>query len=112
MQEGNFKNTIVLKNIPSNIIEEAIIVLKENKKAWKLEKVKNKENKTTKEIKPMSKDYVVSEAEMIVSNYISEMKEEKEKPKEQETLKYKRLKRYAYITTAILLIQALCNLIS
>ena len=49
---------------------------------------------------------------MIDSNYISEMKEEKEKPKEQETLKYKRLKRYAYITTAILLIQALCNLIS
>ena len=33
MQEGNFKNTVVLKNIPSNIIEEAIIVLKENKEA-------------------------------------------------------------------------------
>ena len=30
METSNLKNTVILKSIPSNIIEEAIIVLKKN----------------------------------------------------------------------------------
>ena len=36
MESSNLKNMVVLKNIPSNIIDEAIVVLKSNKKAKKL----------------------------------------------------------------------------
>lgn len=32
MDVSNMKNIIVLKNLPSNLVEEAIVVLKENKK--------------------------------------------------------------------------------
>ena len=32
MEESRTKNTIVLKNLPSNMIEEAIVIFKENSK--------------------------------------------------------------------------------
>ena len=32
MEESKLKNMVVLKNLPSNLVEEAIIVLKSNKK--------------------------------------------------------------------------------
>ena len=37
MNPNQMKNMIVLKNIPSNIVEEAIIILKNNKKIKSLE---------------------------------------------------------------------------
>ena len=37
MEASNLKNMVVLKNLPSNIVDEAIIVLKTNKKAKKLQ---------------------------------------------------------------------------
>ena len=46
METSNLKNMVVLKNLPSNIVDEAIIVLKTNKKAKKLQKIE-KNNKTT-----------------------------------------------------------------
>ena len=43
MRESNLKNIVVLKNLPSNFIEEAFVILKSNKAAMKLEKIeKNK----------------------------------------------------------------------
>ena len=39
METSNLKNMVVLKNLPSNIVDEAIIVLKTNKKAKKLQKI-------------------------------------------------------------------------
>ena len=44
METSNLKNMVVLKNLPSNIVDEAIIVLKTNKKAKKLQKIE-KNNK-------------------------------------------------------------------
>ena len=35
METSNLKNMVVLKNLPSNIVDEAIIVLKANKKTKK-----------------------------------------------------------------------------
>ena len=37
MNTGNLKNIVVLKDLPSNLVEEAIVVLKENQKIQKLE---------------------------------------------------------------------------
>ena len=50
MEENKMKNLIVLKNLPSNIIEEAFIVLKDNKKVKNIEytnkfTLENKEDK-------------------------------------------------------------------
>lgn len=105
MKGENFKNTIVLKNIPSNIIEEAIIVLKESEEAWKFEKIdKNKTHEGVK--KPIKKDYIVKEAELIVSDYIKKVeKNSKERNEKDRNLKYKRLLKYAYFTTGIMILQ-------
>ena len=113
MEQSNFKNTIVLKNIPSNIIEEAIIVFKENKKAWKLEKVDNRKNIMDASLKPIKKDYVVKEAELIVSEYVKEIgNQNKIRNIKNKNIKYKRLKHYAYFTTFLLLLQMIMNLIN
>ena len=39
MSQGNLKNMVVLKNLPSNIVEEAIVILKSNKKIRQVEKI-------------------------------------------------------------------------
>lgn len=85
---------IILRNLPSNMIEEAYIVFKDNIKIHKLEKVEK--NKTIiKNEKIESKEYIVKEAEMIIQDYISKIEKKEyeignlnKKIKE----KYKRLK--------------------
>ena len=42
METSNIKNMVVLKNLQSNIVDEAIIVLKPNKKAKKIQKIPSK----------------------------------------------------------------------
>ncbi len=48
MNHEGLKNIVLLKDLPSNIIEEAIIVLKENKKIHKYQKIIDKQNKEIK----------------------------------------------------------------
>ena len=62
MEASKLKNMVILKNLPSNLVEEAIVILKENKKVKKLEKIdKNKKTEYKRENK---KDYVLKEAEL------------------------------------------------
>ena len=107
----NFKNTIVLKNIPSNLVEEAIIVLKENKKAKKLQKIEN--SKSTKNNQTgIEKDYIVKEAELVISNYVKDKESEVEEVTQKiKHTNYMRLKKYAYIATAIIIIQLLVSIL-
>ena len=79
METSNLKNMVVLKNLPSNIVDEAIIVLKANKKTKKLQKIENKKILENQENKK-DKEYILKEAEMIVNNYISKI-ENKENDK-------------------------------
>ena len=88
------KNMIILKNLPSNLVEEAFVVFKDNVKIHKIEKVENSK-KNGKSEKPKPKDYIVKEAEMVVNDYISKIENRdyllgKGKMDMQE--KYKRLK--------------------
>ena len=50
MNQSALKNMVVLKNLPSNIVEEAIIILRANKKIKQNEKIdknfKEKEEST------------------------------------------------------------------
>ena len=66
MEASNLKNMVVLKNLPSNIVDEAIIILKNSKKIKKLEKVENNKTTNKKEKQTTQKDYILKEAEMLV----------------------------------------------
>jgi hypothetical protein len=110
MESSKMKNMLVLKNLPSNLVEEAIIILKSNKKVKKLEKI-DKTNKVNEigDVKK-EKDYVIKEAEMLVSSYISKLEnnnQKKECRKVKESKKYTKLRRYAYIASFIIIIQSI-----
>ncbi len=108
METSNMKNMVVLKNLPSNLVEEAIVILKSSKKAKKLEKIEK--NNQYEKAEPIKQDYVLKEAEMLVSSYLSRIEDNAEQKKcknIKNNKKYIRLKRYAYLSSIIVLIQAL-----
>ncbi len=108
MEASNLKNMVVLKNLPSNIVDEAIIVLKTNKKAKKLQKIE-KNNQVDKEEK-RDKDYILKEAEMLLNSYISkvEIKDiKKDNVSQKQKNRYEKLKKYSIATTVLCIIQAI-----
>lgn len=116
MEESKLKNMVVLKNLPSNLIEEAIVILKANKKVKKLEKVdkdrKNESNKIQNDVN--KKDFVVKEAELVVYSYISEIENNNKKDKQkkmEQTRKIRRLKNYAYLSSLIIFLQLMLLII-
>jgi len=62
------KNMVILKNLPSNIIEEAFVILKPNKKIKPIKPVESNLNR--------EEDYIVKEAENVISNYITNVENE------------------------------------
>ena len=68
MASGIPKRIVVIKDIPSNFIEEAILILKSDP-ASNVEK-----GKGTSRRKKIDEDYLVKEAELIVNSYIKESK--------------------------------------
>ena len=112
MEESKLKNMVVLKNLPSNLIEEAIVILKANKKVKKLEKIDKQKRNEKEEAKTTNtkKEFIVKEAEMVITSYISKIEEKSKKKnieKKEYTKKLKRLKNYAYISSIIVILQAL-----
>ena len=101
MDIENMKNMIVLKNLPSNIVDEAIVILKPNikLKSLNIPEKNSVKNKKSKEIKSKnSKKYIINEAEMLVSNYISKIENEKKnvsKVNKKIENKYKRVRALA-----------------
>lgn len=93
MDKENIKNIIILKNLPSNLIDEAIMVIKDKKKTKDFnysdleteqeeynEKhkviqgyMKEEDLKKIEKIKKENRKYVIKEAEMVVTNYINKM---------------------------------------
>jgi hypothetical protein len=63
---GKSKKIIVIKDIHSNLFEEAILVLKEEKEEE--EKLKSSSKPDTKD------DFILKEAELIINNYIKDNK--------------------------------------
>ena len=108
METSKLKNMLVLRNLPSNLVDEAIIVLKSNKKIKKLEKIE-KNRGTSLEKTKKDKEYILKEAEMIVNEYMSkiENKDKKEIFNKEAKIKYKKLRKYAIVTTIICAIQTI-----
>ena len=75
------KSTIVLKNMNSNLIEEAIIVFRDNVKLREKQLIKGEE--TDEKINETEK-IIIDEAEHVILNYINEY-EKKEKQKVEKT---------------------------
>lgn len=93
MNTGGMKNIVILKDLPSNLVEEAIVFLKENQKLKKPELIdveaKSKNAKTTSKTEKNPKDYIVNEAQMLIADYISKV----ENSHKNEEFPYKKLKK-------------------
>ena len=105
MERNQMKNIVVLKNLPSNLVEEAIVILKSKKNAKKLEyidkldNIKNKDNNENKE------NYIIREAESVITNYINIMeKKDKKENSVEANKKYRNLKIYSIIVTVGLIL--------
>lgn len=81
------RNMIRIKDVPSNTIEEAIIILKENKRVKKFESL-NKFKNVDSDISE-DNNYVIKEAELIISDYLKSTENKNDK---QQSKKIKRLK--------------------
>lgn len=91
MEDNKLKNIVVLKNLPSNIVEEAIVVLKQNK--VKLPEYTPKKERP--EGKDASREYILKEAQMVISDYLGTIENHKMVIGKKSTAlekKYKRLR--------------------
>lgn len=98
MQKNKLNNIIVLKDMASNFVEEAIVVLKPNIELKREEKdykskLENGENKNKS---------IIKEAEFIIENSLKNMKEkENENAKKDLEKRYKKLKKIVYALLVI-----------
>ena len=109
METSKLKNMVVLKNLPSNIVDEAIIILKANKKVKKLQKIEQNKNLISNENNKKDKEYILKEAEMLVNNYISKIENNDKKRifNKEANEKYNKLKKYAIAITIMSILQAI-----
>ena len=100
MEKGQMKNIVVLKNLPSNLVDEAIVILKPNKMARRLEYIDKKETKEKSTKQQNEKDYIIKEVENVISNYINTINEKENLHKKSIINKrYKTLKIYSIVAT-------------
>ncbi len=136
MKTDIMKNVIILKNLPSNLIDEAIVIVKDKKKIKDInysefikdggEKFSSSANRQTsnrviqgymkeedlkklEDTKKEERKYVIKEAEIVVTNYLSKidnkMPEKKIKRLEKS---YKRAKKMSIILGIISVISIIC----
>ena len=107
---NNLKNMLILKDLPSNLIEEAYIVLNPNLKLQNNAIKENNENK--KDNKILSKDYILEEAKYVLLNYISKLETKKEKVNVKLLeKKYRKLKKITIATLISFLIYVIITII-
>lgn len=114
MSQGDLKNMVVLKNLPSNIVEEAIVILKSNKKVKQAEKIEKKILMENLENRNKEKEYIIKEAEMLVSNYISSLEQKKKERNinnKKLNQKYIKVRNYAIIISLIMMLESIAILI-
>lgn len=112
METSDMKNMVVLKNLPSNIVEEAIIIFKEKQKILEREFIDKGKKVNSNETQSKSRDYILKEAEMLVSDYINKIENNKKNTNNNGIItKYNNLKKYSIISTIILVISLIINFI-
>lgn len=112
MESTDMKNMVVLKNLPSNMIDEAIIIFKETQKVKQKELIDKSQENNFSESKTKSKEYILREAEMLVSDYINKIENKRKKENNFNISEnYKKLKKYSIISTALLITSLIFNFI-
>lgn len=112
MQSSDMKNMVVLKNLPSNMVDEAIIIFKETQKVKQKELIDKEKEISATEIQSKSKEYILKEAEMLVTDYIDRIENRKKlKNNKDIEIKYKKLKKYSIASTVFLVISLIINFI-
>ena len=104
MNEINMKNMVVLKNLPSNIVDEAFVVFKSSKKIKNLEKVEQNKIKGNNGINK-NKEYFFKEAEMLVNDYIDKIENKDKKDVINVNSKGRKIKLWAFISTGIAILE-------
>lgn len=101
MNNLDMKNIIVLKDLPSNIIDEAIVILKNNK----TNKKDNTEDINTVYINAN----IIEEAQNVIAEYIDKLEQpKKDRKKEKDLLsKYRKLKIFTILLGVIMIISVL-----
>lgn len=103
MNMENLRNIVILKDLPSNLIEEAFVVLKKNQKVKNLEHIDNYKDFTSEKNGEDDKDFIIREAEMLIENYIDNNNEYSNNTHSNNfEKKYKRLKKFTAILSCIL----------
>ncbi|HEY5582959.1 MAG TPA: hypothetical protein VIK78_00495 [Ruminiclostridium sp.] len=77
---GKSKRVIVIKDIHSNLFEEAILVLKEDNDKEQCKKISSDKNSN------IDNNFILKEAELIINNYIKDNKSKFISPKKNEAL--------------------------
>ena len=112
MESSDMKNMVVLKNLPSNMVEEAIIIFKETQKVKQKELIDKGKKLNENEIQPKSKEYILREAEMLVTDYINKIENKKRFNNNKDIIsKYSKLKKYSICSTVLLILSIIINFI-
>ena len=85
MNINKMRNIVILKDLPSNLVEEAFVVLKNNQRIKNVEYADNSFEK-------FSDEYIVQEAELIVSSYIAKIEDKDPNGKKSEKSLMKKYK--------------------
>ena len=121
MKMNNMKNIVILKNLPSNIIEEAIVVVKNKKQIFDDVDINSKNKnevqgymsnddfKKMEKIKQESREYVVKEAESVIANYLEKVSDrERRKKRKNIEARYYKIK---YMNIALILLTMMSTII-
>ena len=113
---SNLKNMVILKNFPSNIIEEAIVILKQGSKIKDIQKIQNKEiNKQSTNSKKdgKEKEYIIKEAEMLINQYLAKIENQKKEKKQNQKFqnKYFKLKKFTIAVTTLAIVDLISFII-
>ena len=104
MDIGQMKNIVVLKNLPSNIVDEAIVVLKHNKKVKNIQYTKTKEQQGN--VPKQENGYIVKEAEMLINDYVRGIETERKAKRNGEwEKKYNRQKYISFALAFVALVE-------
>ena len=105
MEKSQMKNMVVLRNLPSNLIEEAIVVFKTVKSAKEFQYIDKIENLKNEQNRENTKEYMIKEAESVISSYIKTNEKKTTRTNNSNVKKkYKRLKIYSIMISIAFII--------
>ena len=113
MDISQMKNIVVLKDLPSNIVDEAIVILKNNTNIKKKEVVDYTNMKKPENESRDNYDVVIREAEFVVQDYIKNIEKNKETKRKINSinLKYRRLQIYSFLFGIVAIIGILMGIL-